>query len=71
MESALDEHLSANREIFSGEQRLSDYYRRLSHARIASPVKREPKPDGPLEDVKKSVRGRRQTKSIEAKYAHF
>ncbi|KUL87063.1 hypothetical protein ZTR_05711 [Talaromyces verruculosus] len=44
LETALDNHLRANSSIFSGEKRLADYYRRLSQpARMASPVKKEPK----------------------------
>jgi hypothetical protein len=44
LEVALDTHLRANSSIFSGEKRLSDYYRRLSQPpRVSSPVKKEPK----------------------------
>ncbi|EEH42245.2 uncharacterized protein PADG_07065 [Paracoccidioides brasiliensis Pb18] len=42
LETALDDHLAANRASLSGEHRLADYYRRLSQAQSrASPVKRE------------------------------
>ncbi|KMP05416.1 hypothetical protein DIZ76_015711 [Coccidioides immitis] len=68
LEAALDEHLSANRTTLSKEQRLSDYYRRLLQPPRSSPIKREPKPDGPsgLDDSvspsKRMTRSRRPLK---------
>ncbi|KAJ6001862.1 hypothetical protein N7499_002271 [Penicillium canescens] len=45
---ALDNHLNANRSIFSGVKSLSEYYSRLaSPPRRGSPVKRESKPQTP------------------------
>ncbi|KAK2758361.1 hypothetical protein FQN54_004210 [Arachnomyces sp. PD_36] len=65
LEGALDEHLSANKSIFSGEAKFHDYYRRLAQPPRASPVKREPKtevsPSGD-EAPKRPSRLRRQTK---------
>ncbi|KAK2802648.1 hypothetical protein FQN50_007256 [Emmonsiellopsis sp. PD_5] len=64
LEAALDDHLSANRASLAGEQRLADYYRRLSQPSRASPIKREPKTD-PMssgEEVKRPTRTRRQVK---------
>lgn len=68
LETALDKHLRANSSIFSGEKRLSDYYRRLSQTpRVSSPVKREPKAEASTiaspEEKKPSSRRR---KSAEA-----
>ncbi|KAK2790245.1 hypothetical protein FQN53_000011 [Emmonsiellopsis sp. PD_33] len=64
LEAALDDHLSANRASLSGEQRLADYYRRLSQPSRASPIKREPKtePMSSGEEVKRPTRTRRQVK---------
>jgi hypothetical protein len=45
---ALDNHLNANRSIFSGVKSLSEYYSRLaSPPRRGSPLKRESKPQTP------------------------
>lgn len=67
LETALDEHLSSNKDIFSGDKRFADYYRRLSQpSRLSSPVKKEPKTDAIAsgDDIKKSAR-RRTTKAKE------
>ncbi|PGG97699.1 hypothetical protein AJ79_09107 [Helicocarpus griseus UAMH5409] len=67
LEGALDDHLSANRASLSGEQKLAEYYRRLSQPARASPIKREPKtePAGITsgeEVAKRPARARRQIK---------
>ncbi|KAL2365666.1 hypothetical protein RJZ56_001426 [Blastomyces dermatitidis] len=64
LEAALDEHLAANRALLSGEQRLADYYKRLSHTSRSSPVKREPKPEPAMssDDTRRPIRSRRQVK---------
>lgn len=60
LEVALDSHLRANSSIFSGEKKLSDYYRRLSGApRLSSPVKKEPKPEASSEEKKPASRRRK------------
>ncbi|KAJ9303524.1 hypothetical protein DTO217A2_7014 [Paecilomyces variotii] len=67
LETALDEHLSSNKDIFSGDKRFADYYRRLSQpSRLSSPVKKEAKTDAIAsgDDIKKSAR-RRTTKAKE------
>ncbi|KAL2867141.1 uncharacterized protein BJX67DRAFT_381161 [Aspergillus lucknowensis] len=63
----LDEHLQANRSIFGKDERLGDYYRRLSQGSRGSPVKRESRESrGTISPVKeeapKTVR-RRSAKS--------
>ncbi|KLJ08173.1 hypothetical protein EMPG_16375, partial [Blastomyces silverae] len=62
LEAALDEHLAANRASLSGEQRLADYYRRLSQTSRSSPIKREPKPEPAMssDDTRRPSRSRRQ-----------
>ncbi|KAL2827701.1 hypothetical protein BJY01DRAFT_228928 [Aspergillus pseudoustus] len=67
----LDEHLQANRTIFGADDRLTEYYRRLSQGSRASPVKRESRESrseaSPVkEDAPRSVR-RRTTKPREPK----
>ncbi|KAL2825304.1 hypothetical protein BDW59DRAFT_73889 [Aspergillus cavernicola] len=63
----LDEHLQANRSIFGKDERLADYYRRLSQSSgRASPVKRESRGEiTPVkEEAPRSVR-RRTTRQKE------
>ncbi|KAI9372925.1 hypothetical protein BJX61DRAFT_505098 [Aspergillus egyptiacus] len=70
----LDEHLQANRSIFGTDERLADYYRRLSQSSArsssarSSPVKRESKGEiSPVkEEAPRSVR-RRTTRLKEEK----
>ncbi|KAJ0414624.1 hypothetical protein BJY00DRAFT_21049 [Aspergillus carlsbadensis] len=67
----LDEHLQANRTIFGSEDRLTEYYRRVSQGTRSSPVKRESRESrgevSPIkEEAPRSVR-RRTTKSRESK----
>ncbi|EEP81520.1 predicted protein [Uncinocarpus reesii 1704] len=75
LEAALDEHLSANASTLSSEQRLSDYYERLSRPSRSSPIKREPKPEllsgmedmiSPTKRVTRSKRSTRSKQEIEA-----
>ncbi|KAK2734961.1 hypothetical protein FQN57_001396 [Myotisia sp. PD_48] len=66
LEAALDDHLAANKTKLSHEQRLQDYYRRLSQVPRGSPIKREPKGDASsVEDLKRSTRTRRVVKPKE------
>ncbi|KAK2874992.1 hypothetical protein FQN49_001873 [Arthroderma sp. PD_2] len=67
LEVALDDHLSANRSSLSHEQKLSDYYKRLSQPPRGSPIKREPKAEVSSLDgsVKRSTRARRSIKPKE------
>ncbi|KAL2810259.1 hypothetical protein BJX63DRAFT_402508 [Aspergillus granulosus] len=67
----LDEHLQANRTIFGSDDRLAEYYKRLSQGPRASPVKRESRESrseaSPIkEEAPRSVR-RRTTKPKEPK----
>ncbi|KKZ61317.1 hypothetical protein EMCG_04034 [[Emmonsia] crescens] len=64
LEAALDDHLAANRASLSGEQKLADYYRRLSQTSRSSPIKREPKPEpaASSDDTRRTSRSRRQIK---------
>ncbi|KAL3462328.1 hypothetical protein BJX64DRAFT_259306 [Aspergillus heterothallicus] len=67
----LDEHLQANRTIFGADDRLAEYYRRLSQGSRASPVKRESRETrseaSPIkEEAPRSVR-RRTTRPKEPK----
>jgi hypothetical protein len=73
LEAALDEHLNANRSSLSKEQKLADYYKRLSHPARSSPVKREPRGEVHIsgDEVKKPTRSRRQTRPKEEIEATF
>ncbi|OJD17215.1 hypothetical protein AJ78_02652 [Emergomyces pasteurianus Ep9510] len=64
LEAALDDHLAANRASLSGEQKLADYYKRLSQTSRSSPIKREPKPEPATsgDDARRPSRSRRQIK---------
>jgi hypothetical protein len=64
LETALDEHLRTNASIFQGDDRLADYYKRLSRpGRVSSPVKKEAKSDvTPASDEPKRPSRRRTTK---------
>ncbi|OAX79310.1 hypothetical protein ACJ72_06370 [Emergomyces africanus] len=64
LEVALDNHLAANRSSLSGEQKLADYYRRLSQTSRSSPIKKEPKaePATSGDDARRPSRSRRQIK---------
>ncbi|OKL55341.1 hypothetical protein UA08_09346 [Talaromyces atroroseus] len=67
LELALDDHLRANSSIFSGEKRLSDYYRRLSQpSRVSSPVKKEPKAEASTPSTEEKKSSRRRKTSVEA-----
>ncbi|KAJ5577712.1 uncharacterized protein N7459_006676 [Penicillium hispanicum] len=63
---ALDNHLRENKSIYSGDQKLADYYKRLSagSTRGGSPVKRETRVEvSPV--LEKKTPGRRPTKQKE------
>ena len=73
LEIALDEHLNANRSSLSKEQKLADYYKRLSQPSRSSPVKKEPKGEIATsgDEVKRPARSRRQTRPKEEIEATF
>ncbi|EEH11572.1 conserved hypothetical protein [Histoplasma capsulatum G186AR] len=67
LEAALDDHLSTNRASLSSEQKLADYYRRLSQTSRSSPIKREPKTEPVMsgDDGRRPSRSRRTIKPKE------
>lgn len=74
--TALDDHLQSNQSIFATDDRLAEYYRRLSQSPRASPTKREPKLESPtkvsastparLEAPRSVRRGRKAKEEVEA-----
>lgn len=73
LEAALDDHLSTNRASLSSEQKLADYYRRLSQTSRSSPIKREPKTEPVMsgDDGRRPSRSRRTIKPKEEVEATF
>ncbi|PLB46045.1 hypothetical protein P170DRAFT_365144 [Aspergillus steynii IBT 23096] len=70
--TTLDDHLQSNQSIFATDDRLAEYYRRLSQSPRLSPTKREPKLESPtkvsptkLEAPRSVRRGRKAKEEIE------
>ncbi|KAK1143915.1 hypothetical protein N8T08_006030 [Aspergillus melleus] len=71
--TTLDDHLQSNQSIFQNDERLAEYYRRLSQSPRLSPTKREPKSEPSptkvsptkLDPPRSARRGRRAKEEIE------